>query len=345
MNSTTKICHVNLATGFSGGEQQALTLIKQQIDMGYDISVVCNPKSPLFHKVQTLGCHTYACKQFLTTHQARITQSVDMVHVHEGRAVYWALIQHLMTKAPYLVTRRIDNPLKDKFLLNMAYRKAAHIVGVSGAISIEISKQHPSINAKVIPDSPVSYTREPPGIDAIQKQFPNKFIVIQAAKLYSHKGFDVTINSAKLLERSHPDIHICLLGDGPEEQPLKQLAGDISNVSFMGRQSNMGDWFAAADVLVHPSYTEGLGSVILEASNAGLPVIGSKAGGIPDAISNEENGLLVEIGSSKSLAEAILRIKNDKALRATIKVRAPQIMKQFKISHTAKQYQTLYLSP
>lgn len=342
MTPTLRICHVNLARGFSGGEQQSLTLIEQQKALGYSVVVVCHPDSPLSDKVTALGCKVHHCQQFLRSHSAAITEGVDMVHVHEGKAVYWALIQHLLTGTPYLITRRIDNPLKDKRLLNFAYRRARHLVGVSHAIALEINKRHPQLQPQVIPDSPVSYHASTEGVRAIKLQFANKFIVIQAAKLYTHKGFDVSIECARALQHSHPGIQFCLLGDGPEEAALKKQAQGLDNLAFMGRQSNMGDWFEAANILIHPSHSEGLGSVILEASNAGLPVIGTRAGGIPDAISPEKNGLLVDIADAEGLAAAVVRMKDDHALVDTIRKQAPMVMEKFKIGNTARQYQMLY---
>jgi len=167
-------------------------------------------------------------------------------------------------------------------------------------------------------------------------------MVIQAAKLYEHKGHQVSIEAARILEQTHPDIQFCFLGDGPDEEKLRQQASGLTNVHFAGKQTNMGDWFAASDLLIHPSYSEGLGSVILEASAAGLPVIGTRAGGIPDIIRDGENGLLVDSGAPQQLADAIVRMREDSTLQAHIRERAPILLKPFEIAHTAERYEALY---
>ena len=339
-----KICHVNLASGFSGGERQTLTLIREQLRTGYQVVVVANPKSPFVDEVRKLQCELYLCSQFLLSHSAKITKDSDAVHVHEGRAVYWALIQHLLTGCPYIITRRIDNPVKKKKLLNLAYRKAKYVVGLSAAIIDEILASYPAVSIAKVPDSPVLYPSNSDQVQKIKTQYANKFLIIHAAKLYDHKGFDVTIDCARLLEPTHPNLHFALLGDGPEEDALKQRAEGLTNLSFMGRQTNMGDWFTAADLLIHPSYSEGLGSVILEAIKAGVAVVASKAGGIPDIVEDGVNGLLVEAGNPTALANSVARIASDDELREQLVRNATEKLKPFEIEHTAKLYEKLYTS-
>lgn len=310
--------------------------------MGYELVVVANPKSPFADAIKELDCELILASHFLLKHSRSITQGCQAIHVHEGKAVYWALIQHLLSGCPYIITRRVDNPLKDKWLLKLAYQKAKYVVGLSSAITSEIIKRLPDLDAKVIPSSPVFYPRIEENVVAIRKRYEGKFIVIQAAKLYEHKGQDVAIEAARLIEQEFPQVQFCLLGDGPQEARLKALAKELSNVDFLGKQSNMGDWFAAANLLIHPSYSEGLGSVILEASSAGLPVIGTKAGGIPDIIEHELNGLLVEPGKPDQLAEAIIRVLKYQDLRGNMIANAPKKLEKFDIEKTAIQYQELY---
>ncbi len=338
------ICHVNLASGYSGGENQTMTLIREQLRRGYQLSVITNPRSPLAMAARDAGCHVIETPHFLLKHGRSVTHGCDALHVHEAKAVYWALLQHLLTGIPYLITRRVDNPVKQKALLRLAYRRAARVIGLSSAIANEIEKALPSVATEIIPSSPVSYPVNPEAVSQIRQRFNGKFLVIQAAKLYRHKGYDVSIEAARLLQETHKDIQFCFLGDGPEESMLKNQASGLDNVCFTGKQSNMGDWFEAANLLIHPSHSEGLGSVILEASMAGLPVIGTCAGGIPDIIQDGENGLLIDPGQPQQLADAILRMRDDSSLIEHIHQHAPTCLEPFLISHTATRYEEIYQS-
>lgn len=337
-----KVCHVNLATGFSGGEQQTLLLIEQQRALGYDLTIVGASGSPFVQRARALGCSVVETRHFLVGHARRTTADVRCIHVHEGRAVYWALLQHLLFGTPFLITRRIDNPLKHKFLLDLAYRRARHVVGLSRAIQSEIQKTHPDRSVEIIPSSPRTYPVDAAILAQMKRQFSGRFVVVQAAKFHAHKGHEVSIEAARKLQTSHPDIHFCLLGDGPELVSIRALATDLDNVSFPGQQSNMGDWFALADILIHPSHSEGLGSVILEANRAGLPVIATRAGGIPDIVTDGINGLLIPAGDGDALAHAIARLHDQPELRETMAENAVQFVRQFNIEETAKKYQALY---
>ncbi|MGO1191262.1 glycosyltransferase family 4 protein [Vibrio casei] len=336
------ICHVNLASGFSGGERQTLQLIKQQVRQGYQLTVVMNPKSDLVNEVRKLGCKIVLATHFTKAHSKRVTQGCTLIHVHEGRAIYWALIQNLLHGIPYIITRRIDNPLKNRWLSKLAYKKASALVGLSREIVVRLQEFHPADKIYKIPSSPVSYPVDQNKVDQIWNQFRGKFIVIHAANILKHKGFDVTLSAAKILGIKNPRVQFLLLGDGPERENLEQQAHGLTNIRFMGKQSDMGSWFAAADLLVHPSYTEGLGSVILEAMTAGLPVIGSNAGGIPDIIEPDVSGLLCEAGNGKQLAQQIDQLENDKALCRKLQIGGKEKLKKFDIAYTASLYQDLY---
>ncbi|MGP8307267.1 glycosyltransferase family 4 protein [Vibrio sp. YIC-376] len=337
-----RICHVNLASGFSGGERQTLQLIKQQLTLNYQLTVVANPVSPFYAEIEKLNCTLIAATHFLKSHRRSITADCQLIHVHEGRAIYWALIQSKLFNVPYIVTRRIDNPLKDKFLSKLAYNNASALIGLSKEIVKQIQLRHPDHLSAIIPSSPVTYPYNDTVVDAIKQRFDGKFLVIQAANLLEHKGHDVTIQAAKILAERNPNIHIAILGDGRERASLELQAQGLSNVSFEGKQSSMGEWFKAADLLIHPSYSEGLGSVILEAINAGLPAIGSNAGGIPDIIEHNKSGLLIEPGDAKALANHIDEIAKNSDLRAQLIIGGAEKMHSFDIRHTATLYQSLY---
>jgi len=339
-----KICHVNLASEYHGGESQTLQLIKQQLKMGYNLTVVANPKSPFAQAVSDLGCQCYFTRHFLKGHQRTMTEGCQVIHVHEGRAIYWAFIQNLRFGIPYLVTRRIDNALKKKRLSNLAYQRSAALVGLSHKIVYCLRQAYPEKPIFRIPSSPVRYSFEAQKVADIQQKFYHRYLIIHAANMFKHKGFDVTIEAARQLQKRAPEVNFILLGDGKIRSELEQQALGLSNVSFVGKQNDMGNWFKAADMLVHPAYSEGLGSVILEALAAKLPVIASRAGGIPDIIEHNQSGLLIEPGNATQLAESIIRIKHDLRLQKQLREGAERKLANFSISYTAEQYQTLYRS-
>jgi glycosyltransferase involved in cell wall biosynthesis len=337
-----KICHVNLATGFSGGEQQTLLLIEHQLASGYELRVVARNDSPFAQRIRQLPCQLTEIPHFLHGHRRSLTDHIQVIHVHEGRAVYWALLQHILFGTPYLITRRIDNPLKRKYLLLLAYRRACHIVGLSQAIKSAIESTCPEVSVTIIPSSPKQYSVNGGHLATLKEQFAGKFVVLQAARFHAHKGHEVSVEAARILADEAPDIALCLVGDGPELERIRHLAEGLGNMYLPGQQTNIGDWFALADVLIHPSHSEGLGSVILEANQAGLPVIASRAGGIPDIVHEDENGYLIRPGCARDLADRILGLHRDPERKNRLSKSAARFVDRFDIRHAAAKYDALY---
>jgi glycosyltransferase involved in cell wall biosynthesis len=114
-----------------------------------------------------------------------------------------------------------------------------------------------------------------------------------------------------------PVLVLVLVGDGPERERLGQAARAAwleARVVFAGHQREVGPYYGLADVFVLPSHSEGSPNVLLEAMAAGVPVVATAVGGVPELVENEESALLVRPGDSATMAEAIGRLLADREL-------------------------------
>ena len=132
----------------------------------------------------------------------------------------------------------------------------------------------------------------------------------------------------------HPSVQVLLVGDGPERKALERQArrlGVGDRVRFEGFvvHERLPALLAHADLLVLPSLYEELGTVLLEAMQAGLPIIASKTGGIPDVIEDGGNGLLVPPGEPEALARAIDRLLADRDLARRLSEGAQERAKDY----------------
>src|SRR5215218_6977881 len=136
--------------------------------------------------------------------------------------------------------------------------------------------------------------------------------VLFVGRLAPQKGVHTLVEAAGLLE--DPSVRVLLVGDGPERKAERIDAGD--RLRFLGffAHERLPAAMAHADVLVLPSLYEELGTVLLEAMWAGLPIVASRTGGILDVIEDGVNGLLVPPGDPEALARAIDRLLADRAL-------------------------------
>jgi len=185
------------------------------------------------------------------------------------------------------------------------------------------------------------------------RQFRNKFvlpskkIILFVGRLVEPKGTEYLIRS--LLHTKNKNIHLIIAGDGIIIDKLKKLTQTLrleDDVTFFGwaNRENVGKLYAISDLLVCPSIdtleenAEGMGLVIPEAMNSGLPVIATSVGGIVDTVKDGINGLLVNQKDPKSIAEAIDRIISDQDLEKKLIENSKETLKEFSPSIIAKKY-------
>lgn len=128
------------------------------------------------------------------------------------------------------------------------------------------------------------------------------------------KGPTLLLEAMKEVWRKYPDAQLVYIGKGEQEAELRlnaQQTGAGSNIHFLGWREDVPELVHMLDILVLPSFNEGMGRVIIEAMAASKPVIGSNVGGIPDLIEHEVNGLLFPVGNTAALSGSILRLLAD----------------------------------
>lgn len=138
---------------------------------------------------------------------------------------------------------------------------------------------------------------------------------------------------------------LLLVGDGPERHMAEELCrelGIFEETRFVGKQQDMEDIYAIADLFLLPSEYESFGLAALEAMAAGTPVVATNAGGIPEIITHGKNGFLSEVGDVESMsANAIILLGNNDMLRS-FGNEARKEAEQFDIANIVPQYETLY---
>jgi len=179
-----------------------------------------------------------------------------------------------------------------------------------------------------------TYTREifvvPNGID-LKRVIPpsgiekggNKKTILFVGRLHPVKGVRYLIESMAVIHRKMPCSNLIIVGDGEDRQELEELAKNLGledHVHFSGQvpQDRVHLYMHQADVFVLPSLSEGFGIVNIEAMAAGLPIVATNVGGIPDIIEEGVNGYLVNAKSSDELSDRILMLLQNDTLRAEI---------------------------
>ena len=127
------------------------------------------------------------------------------------------------------------------------------------------------------------------------------------------KGHQELFSALAGLKDRYP-LEALIIGGGRREAELRQLAAELGlgpRVNFLGQRRDIPDLLAAMDILVLPSYSEGVSLALLEAMAAGLPVIATAVGGLPEVVTDEVNGLLIPPRDAEALARALDRLLAD----------------------------------
>lgn len=181
---------------------------------------------------------------------------------------------------------------------------------------------------------------------------PGEKVIITVSRLVPKNGLDILLRALKILidQKSETGYKLIIAGEGEHKEELTTLADELGiseKVIWAGSVSHveLPKYLKAADVFARPSRSEGLGNAFLEAMAAGVPIIGTKVGGITDFLKNKETGLLAEVESPEDLAKKIGMILNDKNLAEKLKKNGRElVVEKYDWDKIAGQFRDLYAS-
>jgi glycosyltransferase involved in cell wall biosynthesis len=176
----------------------------------------------------------------------------------------------------------------------------------------------------------------------------DEFVVGYVGRLSKEKGLQYLLEATAILRTDGIKIRTLLIGEGPERSVLENFVGSIgiaNNVIFLGFNHQPEKWLPTMDAFVLPSLTEGTPMALLEAMSCGLPVIASAVGGIPDVVEPMRNGILISAGHASEIAESLLCLQKDVALRCKLGAEAKQtVEKKYNSRDWAKRIESEYLN-
>lgn len=188
------------------------------------------------------------------------------------------------------------------------------------------------------------FTKKP--IDAFRKVIaPNgERIVLHASNFRKIKRIGDVIRIFAGLKKEVP-AKLLLVGDGPERPMAEELARELDicdDVRFVGKQQDMEEIYAIADLFLLPSEYESFGLAALEAMAGGSPVITTNAGGLPEIILDGKNGYMSPVGDIAHMTEQAIRILKDDSVLEAFRREARLQAERFDIGQIVPQYEALY---
>ncbi len=173
---------------------------------------------------------------------------------------------------------------------------------------------------------------------------PEAYVIAGVGRLVPVKGFDLLVTALAEVAARVPSTHLLLIGSGAEHDALQARAsalGVADRLHITGAVTDVTSCLAGADVLAAPSRNEGMGRVLVEAMALGLPVVGTRVGGIADVVT-AECGLLVPPEDASALADALADLGLDAARRAKLGAAARPRAEAFSTTVAATAMRAVY---
>jgi len=356
-----RVLHVDAERGWRGGQQQACYIHEGLVNAGVHSDFACRTGSKLEQRLKkaNLPYKTFPyfgeADLFSAISLAAYSRKhkISILHLHSSHALSWGLTaKFFMPKLKLIAARRVDFHIGKNILSRRKYfhPKLDAIVAISdnirqvlisdGIAADRIHLIHSGVDIHRFEDAFV------PDDFRARWGIPEKALIVGTiAALVGHKDYPNFIQAAALAIAQNPLLYFIAVGSGEKMHQIKALARDLGimgNITFTGAQKEVGSLMKAFDIFVLASKKEGLGTSVLDAMSVGKPVIGSRAGGIPEMIIDSENGLLVDKQNPQQLAEAILRLAQDQKLRDQLGSAARERVKLFSREEMIRKNLELY---
>ena len=279
---------------------------------------------------------------------------LDVLHSHEFTMAIFGAAASRAAGVRHVITMHGNQTMVDVLRRRVALRAAFRISHATVAVS-EDTRIHLTESLGLSDESVVTIRNGIPKRSAdsepVNKEFgldAGDLLILAVGGLHKRKGHALLIEALSRLQEQEriPPWKLVIAGAGPEHRELLALVrgkGLEQHVHLPGQREDIPALQAAADIFVMPSLWEGLPLAILEAMLAGTPVIASSTSGIPEAISQEEDGILVKPGSVDALCGALERLMNSEELRQRLgEAGRARAERDFTIGRMTDQYESLY---
>jgi glycosyltransferase involved in cell wall biosynthesis len=257
----------------------------------------------------------------------RVARTADLVHAHGLRA--GLLAGFAATRGqPLVVTwhNAVLSGAPGARWSGLLERRVARRADISLCVSPDLEARVRALGGEDVRYAPVS---APPATAPRRTRAEvlaelggnSRPVILTVARLHPQKGYPWLLQAAGLLRDRSPVPLFVVVGDGPSEADLMEaIERSGLPVSLLGRRSDVADLLLAADMMVLPSVWEGSPLAAQEALRAGVPFIGTTAGGLPALVG--DGGVLVPPRDARALADAIAQILDDPAHASALRVRA-----------------------
>ena len=365
-----KVCHIASGDLWAGAEVQVANLVAQlKKDPTIDVTLLLMNEGRLAEYARNAGVRTKVLNERANGFGALVGKAKlllqqfqpHVLHSHRYKENVLAAMARSAVAKPALIRTQHGMPepfthgaslqhrlvlVADRFV---ARRMTSRIVAVSADMRAQLTRVYPAEKIVLIPNGISTSAIAATKAEArAQLGWPANIPMIgYCGRLEPIKRIGLFLEAAKLLKEQHRDAKFVIAGDGNERERLEVVANSLGlrdNVMFLGHRNDVASILRALDVFSLTSDHEGLPMVLLEALAAKTPVVARNVGGIPDLITHEQNGMLVDQANACAIASAWARMLALDATtqRAWSEAGARTVRERFSAEQNAQKMIALY---
>jgi len=359
-----KILHIIGGGEIGGAEQHVLTLLKGLDWSHFHPYLACLTDGPFsaLARETNIPTRTFPMRYPLDlfpllplTHWAR-QKEINLIHAHGSRANLLGRLGAKWLGIPCLTT--VHSSLAHDYLSPWSARLALGLdrltlpltsgtIAVSEYLAQEVAlRGGRNITTIYNGQSPLSFDDPSHSRHQFRQQWGipmDAQVIGTIGRLHPTKGQTYLIKAVTQLHLRFPNLHLLLIGDGPLRQDLEsELRRNQVPYTLTGYLPNAYEALPAMDLFVLPSVSEGMGLVLLEAMKAGVPIVASAVGGIPEVVRAGKDGLLVSSGDVTGFAEACASIIENPDLAKSLVLSGHTRWPLFSIENMIKATEQVY---
>jgi glycosyltransferase involved in cell wall biosynthesis len=317
-----------------GADLHVVDLAEAQMAQGHEVLVICLGRAGITRSMRDRGIPHVEVDSKLMAHWVWALRALlrsdppDVLHTHGYRAdiVPTFAVRFIRGKHRWTSAMTVHGFIRTTVSLRIMTR--IDECALRRAVSSGESRRLEALlrrRVHFIPNGVAqAYLLPRPEAMAKLGSHPSRRVVAFVGRLSPEKRPDLFVAMAGMVARKHSEVDFVVIGGGPLLDEVRDSSGpDPGNrVLFTGPIFNAASLMAAIDVLVCPSDSEGTPRVVIEAMLAGVPVVATRVGGIPDILDDRQTGIIIEHGSATALAAAVNALLSDRAEATAIGQRA-----------------------
>jgi len=345
------ILHISSAKTWRGGERQVHFLISGQADISNNVYLMCPSRSPLKGKCESEikdfvsfknGAAGYPMNLMALIKICR-EEKIDIVHGHDSHAhtLIWMAYKMAALEVPSVVTRRLNNQIREKSKRKYNHPGIKKIICISEAVKETMLPQIEDANRLVSINSGIDLSN----ISRPKNLISNGDIIVGYVAAFTDEKDHILFAEIALdLLQRNSQFRFLLVGDGPlMNQTKKIVAEHADKFEFTGFVEDVNAQYQKMNLLLHTAKSEALGTSILDGMKFGIPIVANDVGGIKEIVRHGKNGFLTNERDILQMADHVIAIVENSELYHKMSIESLQMIRPFGNKVMIQKTKDLYM--